>query len=606
MIRLSPNSEAVSIAIWALKQFFKLDRLATSAKIITGILIELNSVINNLIMGLTIDFFARSIQVQKFSTNEFIGIILIYLIYFIVISGGTRLINQYASSYLRRILRFAPRLMIAEKLNYLGIEFLEKSNSNNLITRSRENFNKMEISLEVSSVFIGLVVTLIASGIILLKFSPILTITIILISIPRFIINSRYIRKDWDIEKNTTIENRISDGNLGYLITSSTLKEVLSLEAFGFLSTFFRNFSKKLVDLSKSNRRSWYLRIWLLRLLEIPIFIFAFILLIDNLISGVVTIGAVTVILNNIWIFSGSIGGLTGTYTDLTEATIRLKEFKELLEKEKDFPDGKNTISLKDAPSIEFKNIDFAYGNSTRKIFKNFNLNIKPGEKIAIVGHNGAGKTTLIKLLTRIYTLPKGEILINGENINTLTRESLNNEIGVLFQDYNTYEHLSVRDNILIGNIYKRSDDKEVWKALKMADASEFVKEYPNGLDTILSEKYENGIRPSTGQSQKIAIARFFYRNAPILVLDEPTASIDAVAEANIFNKIYKFIENKTVIIISHRFSTVRNADRIIVLEHGNIIEQGTHSELLRLGGTYAQAFNLQAKGYSQIDSNSD
>jgi ATP-binding cassette subfamily B protein len=192
----------------------------------------------------------------------------------------------------------------------------------------------------------------------------------------------------------------------------------------------------------------------------------------------------------------------------------------------------------------------------------------------------------------------KGELLINGQNINDIRIADWYRNIGILFQEYNRYDFLSAEENIAIGDI-SREDKKGIREAAKMADAHELINEFEFGYDQILSEKYEGGTRPSSGQWQKIAIARFFYRNAPVVIFDEPTAAIDAVAEYRIFNKIYEFFTGKTVIIISHRFSTVRNADRIIVFEKGKIAEQGSHDELMAMNGKYAEAFRLQAEGYS-------
>jgi ATP-binding cassette subfamily B protein len=240
----------------------------------------------------------------------------------------------------------------------------------------------------------------------------------------------------------------------------------------------------------------------------------------------------------------------------------------------------------------------FHYPNATKNIFENLNLTIRSGEKLAIVGHNGAGKTTLIKLLSRLYQVNSGSILINGENINDIKVNDWYKNIGVLFQDYNVYPHLSAAENIYIGRTSKQADMEQVKTAAKHADADEFISEYGSGYEQILSERYKGGIRPSTGQWQKISLARFFYRDASLVIFDEPTAAIDAVSEYKIFNRIYNFFSNKTVIIISHRFSTVRNADRIIVMDQGKIVEEGTHNQLMELGGTYAHAFKLQAEGY--------
>lgn len=279
---------------------------------------------------------------------------------------------------------------------------------------------------------------------------------------------------------------------------------------------------------------------------------------------------------------------------------IRLQDALELFELYKPEEDGNGTLELGDSkpPVIEIKNLFFTYPNGEIPVIRDLNLIFKPGEKVAIVGENGAGKTTLVKLLIRIYRPQLGEVTLNDINVNELKKDSLYKKFGVLFQDFNSYGNLTVAENVHIGNSSKRQEKDLIEKALVKADAMDFVKKYPNYLEQVLSERYKGGIRPSGGQWQKIAIARLFYRNAPILILDEPTASIDAISESKIFDNVYKFMKGKTVIIISHRFSTVRNADRILVLDKGRIIEEGTHEELMKKDGKYAHAFRLQAKGY--------
>jgi len=284
----------------------------------------------------------------------------------------------------------------------------------------------------------------------------------------------------------------------------------------------------------------------------------------------------------------------------MNEYSVKMKDLITLFEMKPAIKDGNIKLPyLGTPPSIEFKNVSFKYPKANRYVFKDLSFKIESGEEVALVGHNGAGKTTIVKLLARIYPVTKGQILINGIDINNLAINDWYKNLGVLFQDYNFYSHLSVKENIHLGKPTRKLDDKEIIEAAKKADAHNFIMEYKNKYDQIMSEKIEGGIRPSTGQAQKIAIARFFYRNAPLAIFDEPTASIDALSEYKIFNTIYNFFENKTVIIISHRFSTVRNADRILVLEKGKIVEEGTHEQLLtKRNGIYRRSYKLQAEGY--------
>jgi ATP-binding cassette subfamily B protein len=224
------------------------------------------------------------------------------------------------------------------------------------------------------------------------------------------------------------------------------------------------------------------------------------------------------------------------------------------------------------------------------------NLTIDPQEEIAIVGPNGAGKSTLIKLICRFYDPTSGVILVNGVNLKNIELDNWYQKLSYLSQEFNNYYNLNLRENVSLGNPQKNIDEK-ILSALKKADAG-FIKKYSQGLDTPMSQRY-GGEEPSWGQSQKIAIARIFYRNSPVVILDEPTASIDAVSESKIFDRLYADIKGNTLIIVSHRFSTVRNAQRIIVIDKGKIVEQGSHAQLLKKNGTYAHSFNLQAKGYN-------
>jgi ATP-binding cassette subfamily B protein len=318
-----------------------------------------------------------------------------------------------------------------------------------------------------------------------------------------------------------------------------------------------------------------------------------------NAISGVISIGSVIFYIRSLDYFTSSLTRMLSTTTYLNEFGIKINDLVKLFEMEPMYKDGHIKLGKLDkAPKIEFKNVSFKYPGSEKYIYQNLNLKINSGERVAIVGHNGAGKTTLVKLIAKIYPANGGEILINGINLSDIKTSEWYKNLGVLFQEFNFYGHLTAKENIYLGNPSEPMDENSIVEAAINADADEFIMEYKKGYDQLLSERYKDGIRPSTGQKQKIAIAKFFYRNAPVAIFDEPTAAIDAVSEYKIFNKIYSFFEKKTVVIISHRFSTVRNADRIIVIEKGKILEEGSHADLLGKNGAYAHAFRLQAEGY--------
>ncbi len=247
---------------------------------------------------------------------------------------------------------------------------------------------------------------------------------------------------------------------------------------------------------------------------------------------------------------------------------------------------------------IRFEDVGFRYPGKEEWALRDLDLFIPRGQSLALVGHNGAGKTTFIKLLTRLYEPTEGRILLDGKDLRVWDQEALRRRIGVVFQDFNQYQ-LQVRDNVGLGSVDHRDDEARIHRAVDRGGAASVIAALPGGLDTQLGRWFKDGAELSGGQWQKIALARAFMREeADILVLDEPTAALDAEAEHAVFERFKSLADGRTSILISHRFPTVRMADRIVVLEGGRILEQGSHAELVAQGGRYAHLFSLQARGY--------
>ncbi|MGW0519288.1 ABC transporter ATP-binding protein [Crossiella sp. NPDC003009] len=246
---------------------------------------------------------------------------------------------------------------------------------------------------------------------------------------------------------------------------------------------------------------------------------------------------------------------------------------------------------------IEFREVSFTYPGTSEQVLDRVSFTMPAGNCVALVGQNGAGKTTLVKLLTRLYEPTGGQILVDGVPIEEYDLDELRRNMGVIFQDFIKYE-LTVRDNIGFGNLALRGDTERIRHAATAGGAESVVDSLPDGYDAMLGRHFENGHQLSGGQWQKVALARAFMRAAPIVVLDEPTAAIDAEAETEIFQRFRSIADTSTSLLVAHRFSTVRIADKIIVIEGGKLVEQGTHTELMRQGGHYAYLFNLQAAGY--------
>ncbi len=289
------------------------------------------------------------------------------------------------------------------------------------------------------------------------------------------------------------------------------------------------------------------------------------------------------------------LGGLAGLYEDNLFLS-NLYEFLELKPKVVE-PPHPRPIPQPMQTGLAFDHVSFRYPTGTREVLEDVSLTIRPGEVVALVGENGSGKTTLIKLLCRLYDPTNGTITLDGVDLRQLETTALRREISVVFQDYAQY-HLTARENVWFGNVALPPDEERIAAAARHAGADEVITGLPQGYETILGKWFEDGEELSVGEWQKVALARAFLRDAQIIVLDEPTSALDARAEYEVFRKFRQLAAGRTAILISHRFSTVRMADRIFVLEGGKIIESGTHDELVRLGGTYARLFETQAQYY--------
>jgi ATP-binding cassette, subfamily B, bacterial len=246
---------------------------------------------------------------------------------------------------------------------------------------------------------------------------------------------------------------------------------------------------------------------------------------------------------------------------------------------------------------FEFRNVAFAYPGSDRLVVRNINFRLDPAEKVALIGENGAGKTTLVKLLARLYDPSEGSILLDGVDLREYDVEDLRREIGVIFQDYLRYDMLA-RENIGFGKLESLEDQNRIQTAAYKSLAKGVIERLPRGYDQMVGRRFEGGVDLSGGEWQKFALARAYMRDAQLLILDEPTATLDARAEYEVFQRFADLTSERMAVLISHRFSTVRMADRILVLAGGVIEEHGTHQQLVALGGRYAELFELQAAGY--------
>lgn len=597
--KLSPK-EFIRTIIWIFKIYYKISPAKTILLVTTRIIRDLRGFVYGIFFAKIIDKLISVASSQSKDFREMIPYLVALLLYYIFVSGLIGNIYQYAYRGLRQTSRSRLEIVFAQQLHYLGVQNLENPDVLNRINRASQWLQDTFSVLNDTTIFISNIVQVVVSGGIILSFFPIMIPILLVSMIIKFFPDQHFMKKDFRWQVDNSEKRRIAWSSINTVQNASSLQEISIVGGYEFFKDKFNNFFSWFNDGMLKIFKEREITNFFLTALDSIIGVLGYGVVFYKFVAGDFTLGTASFQMRALDTFSGSLDSMLASITYMNEFSVKMKDLITLFEMKPAVKDGDVKLPyLTTPPEIEFKNVSFKYPKAKKYVFENLNLKIASGEEVALVGHNGAGKTTIVKLLARIYSVSSGEILINGININDLSINDWYKNLGVLFQEFNFYSHLSVKENIITGKPKEKVDEKKVIEAAKNADAHEFIMEYKNKYNQIMTEKIEGGIRPSTGQAQKIAIARFFYRNAPLAIFDEPTAAIDAVSEYKIFNRIYNFFDNKTVIIISHRFSTVRNADRIIVLDKGKVVEEGSHEELVKKkGGTYSKSYKLQAEGY--------
>lgn len=582
---------------WLIVYNIKLAPAAAMAEVILATLVEVSPIINAYIFARLLDDVIKIAATHSNPSGIFSMLGLLFG-YNLAISAAQS-IRAYSGRVLLNASNFKSPILFYKHIHALGIQTLENPDVVNKVQRSREILGNLQDNFTGAVAFGARIITLITAAAVVIKTMPIVVSIVFIAMIPGFYLNKYYMRKHWQLFRGETENRRRAYSVLGLLVETVNLQEITITSAYGYLNNVFKTFGERYAKAEFRIIKRRELLGYLSRVLTVIASTFGYFTIFKNLFRGLISVGSVTFQMRSLDIFISNFSQVGSSYSALYERCMRASEIKEVFDMKPMVSDGTIVIGNQGvAPSISFKGVNFKYPNSERYVLNGLDLEIKPGEKIAIVGENGAGKTTLVKLLSRFYRVEEGGIYLNDENINNIKIDSWYKKLGVLFQDYNTYGSLTLKENILLGDSHTEPDEVKMKLAASRANVDSFIDDYINGYDQVLDEKFKGGVRPSTGQWQKIAIARFFYRNSPVVIFDEPTASIDAVSEAEIFGQIYEFFKDKTVIIISHRFSTVRNADKIYVLDEGKIAESGTHDQLMKLKGKYHNAFTIQAEGY--------
>ncbi len=507
--------------------------------------------------------------------------------------------TSYLDYLLRSKMQNAINYHFNQKMTTMDAAYFEDPKAQNLITKTRDTKTwKLTEELRTLSYTTRSITILISAGIVLGTFGWWWPILVIIACLPRL----------WSQTKLGTIQWSIYGGGapkarrlwyFEWIFTEpNILKEIRVFQSAEYLMNKMKNIQGELYEMFKKPLDK-YLIIWFgLNSWEVLFGLTLVYLQISGVTSGAITIGSLVLFIDMVLNLQSNVVNTAINLGEVFANNLYINDFRQVME----LPDlvkeklETTKIDIKKAPRVEFKGVNFKYPGTEVMILNKINIVIEAGTNVALVGINGAGKSTLIKLLCRFYDVDEGEILINGINVKDISKKDLYSLMGTLFQSFAQF-HFTVKENIVMGD--PNLDDEEKMKlAATQAGAASFIEKFPDKYDQILGREFDDGEEISGGQWQKLAIARAFYEQAPLLILDEPTSAIDAEAEMEIFANLQKIYRNKTLVLVSHRFSTVRNANQIYVIDGGKVVEHGSHQELIKNNGKYSKMFNAQAKGY--------
>jgi len=497
------------------------------------------------------------------------------------------------------------QLMVMEKAASLDLPFYEDPASYDLLRRAQnDSINRPVLMIATAFGLLQTVLTFATMIVLLLGVSPLLALIALLSPIPAFIADTRYGWRGYNIARWGSRLLRRMNYMVTLVTTDAFAKEVKLFGLGQYFIERYRLIATVFYDTQRSQLVRRYVTGFVLGNLSTIVTSLTYLYVALQAIAGRLTLGHLTAYTQAATSVQNSIQSILGGFSGMYEHNLYLNNLYELMAREPTMPvaDEPKPVPVPLRGEIRFENVSFAYPGAEQLALAGVSFTITAGETLAVVGRNGAGKTTLFKLICRLYDPSEGRILIDGVDIRDFEAAELRRQIGAMFQDYVDYQ-ATAAENIGLGNVPAITDREAIVRASKQAGSDELIAGLPEGYDTALGKWFDAGVNLSGGEWQKVALARAFVRDdARILLLDEPTSALDAQAEYDLFERLRSLTHGRTAVYISHRFSTVRRADRIIFLDHGRLVEEGTHEELMRLGGRYARLFRMQAAAYTGED----
>jgi ATP-binding cassette, subfamily B, bacterial len=514
------------------------------------------------------------------------------------------------STFLNRAIDFSDSLLADKYLKYISVRIMKHASSLDLATYEDPSFqDKLERARVQATDRLGMiqqmgrltqqVIATIALAAGIVWFSPWLFLILIICVVPAFIGESHFAFLGYSQAFRQTPVKRQMD-YLRYLgVSKESAKE---LKVFGLNRHLIDRFAK-LADqiyrenVSLANRR--FLASSFLTLLATVGYYGGYVYIIYETLGGRLSVGTLQFLAGAIAGASVNLQSIFSTFSSIADQSLFLSDLLSFLELRPTVRSKENGLPCPRPirKGIEFQNVSFAYPGTSRLVLKNLNLRLDHGERIALIGENGEGKTTIVKLLMRLYDPTEGAIQLDGVDLREYDLEDYTSQVAVIFQDFMRYD-MTARENIAVGRISETVNFAGIEAAARKSMAEQVIRKLPAGYEQMLGRRFDGGVDLSGGEWQKVALARAYLRDAQVLILDEPTASLDARSEHEVFKRFAELTEGKLSVLISHRFSTVKMADRIIVLENGQISEQGTHEQLITRGARYAEMFDMQASNY--------